>query len=112
MSSNLHRRCLNHGCQGPIECPPGRCSLLAAASAPAERPAETVDERKHARDLLAAHVKLEVECFISRGTPEWKKADDARKKSARDVVEILAAGLEASRQPYAMPEPAQKGAAS
>lgn len=49
MSSNLHRRCVDHGCRRAIPCPTeGRYFLLDFESAPAERPADRVDERRHA----------------------------------------------------------------
>ena len=95
-------------CSGdPSSCPEnegyGCCNRLTETAPPAEpaaRPAwedASATERTHARRLLARHCSLELRATLSAHQEEWWRLNREREASEADILQVLAAGLSASR---------------
>ena len=70
------------------------------AAQPAARPAwddASATERTHARRLLARHCSLELRATLSAHQQEWWSLNREREASEADILQVLAAGLNASR---------------
>lgn len=80
-------------------------AMLAAAPKPTEpapqaEPAwedASATERTHARRLLDRHCSLEVRATLSAHQEEWWRLNREREASEADILQVLAAGLSASR---------------
>ena len=72
----------------------------APQAEPATRPAwedASARERTHARSLLARHCSLELRATLSAHQEEWWRLNREREASEADILQVLAAGLSASR---------------
>ena len=54
-------------------------------------------ERTHAKRLLARHCSLELRCTLSAHHEEWWRLNRDREASEADILQVLAAGLQARR---------------
>ena len=54
-------------------------------------------ERTHAKRLLDRHCSLELRCTLSAHQDEWWRLNRDREASEADILQVLAAGLQASR---------------
>lgn len=70
------------------------------AAQPGARPAwddASATERTHARRLLARHCSIELRATLSAHQEEWWLLNREREASEADILQVLAAGLSASR---------------
>lgn len=63
----------------------------------ATRSAEQDGERTHAKRLLDRHCSLELRCTLSAHQDEWWRLNIDRELSEVDILQVLAAGLQARR---------------
>lgn len=75
-----------HAVDGPEKPPVGSSWFRASA-----------DERTHARRLLAKHCSLELRATLSAHREEWWALNREREASEADLLQVLAAGLQARR---------------
>ena len=64
------------------------------------------DERTHARRLMAKHCSLELRCTLSAHQDEWWRLNRDREASEAEILQVLAAGLQARRVEPGRPDQA------
>lgn len=72
----------------------------------ATRSAEQDGERTHARRLMAKHCSLELRCTLSAHQDEWWRLNRDREASEAEILQVLAAGLQARRVEPGRPDQA------
>lgn len=94
---------------------PDRAPAQPQAAQPAARhtwDGVSATERTHARRLLARHCSLELRATLSAHQEEWWRLNREREASEADILQVLAAGLSASRvEPGRVMSDAQSAAA-
>lgn len=63
-------------------------------------------ERTHAKRVLARHCSLELRCTLSAHQEEWWRLNRDREASEADILQVLAAGLQARRVEPGRPDQA------